>query len=290
MNKNFNTITQLVYFVALVFLLLSCSKEDFGTFEFMDQNPQGIIKMDISNAIISEQYGDKNWEFLSDSELNDYFVRLKGINIRKIDDKTLLIDNYNFSKKADLVKLDQGYYFGVIYELPLDKNEYVSPIMITLFGTITGNKIVASYSTNVSYYNIGWTQEYTFHASYTFETSLSWLSEKQWEPASPKITDIDDLGFNNGIRIFFAPNNDDFVSIKEYRIYRIDDITDKIDYTHIGTIQNTGKSHYYFNDVTSWALHASYLSTPGYLVTSIGSNGIESFLTQEAFKAIVIKR
>jgi hypothetical protein len=297
--KNYNPVNKLImkslkiskqiyYLMIFIPLVFSCKKEEVGNYDFVDKQPTGIFKMDISAAQISEQYGDKNWEILTETELHENFVRLKGINFRKLDDKTLLIDNYDFSKKVTLEKLDNGYSFGLIYEIPGDEENYVSPVMISFYGTITGDKIAASYSVLTYFYTYG--QEWHFQASYVFETTLSWINENQWEPAGPKITDISDLGLDVGIRLFFEPNIEDFVPIKEFRIYRINDITSQIEYIMIGTMEVTQQSSFYFHDATEWALNASNMSTPGYLVSAVGKNGIESFLTQESFKAIVIKR
>ncbi len=291
MMKKGNALKPVVCLLAFVSIFISCKKEEtFGPYDFVEKQTRGIFKMDVSSARINEQYGDKDWVMLSESELHDYFIRLKGINFRKLDENTLLIDDYSFSQKVDLTRLDGCYYFGVIYELPGDEENYVSPVMITFFGTITGNNLVASYSTTVNYYNVGQYQEYSFHASYSFETTLNWINENQWEPAGPPISLITDLGFDMGIRLYFVPNSDDFVPVKEFRIYRIDDITGQLDYQHIGTLENTGQYGYSFNDVTDWALTASNLSTPGYLVSAFGENGIESFLTQQSFKAILLRR
>lgn len=290
MRNNF-VLSHFIFILAIIVLLSSCKKEEtYGPYEFVEKQTRGIFKMDISSAQISEQYGDKDWVMLSESELHDYFIRLKGINFRKLNENTLLIDDYSFSQKVDLIKLDGCYYFGVIYELPGDDENYVSPVLITFFGTITGNKLVATYSTTVNYYNVGQYQEYSFHASFAFETTLNWIDENQWEPAGPPIGYISDLGFDRGIRLYFTPNSDDIVPVKEYHVYRIDDISGDLDYQQIGTIENTNQYGYSFNDVTDWALNAPDLSMPGYMITSFGVNGIESFLTQQSFKAILLKR
>lgn len=280
------------FVLALLFsILTSCQKEEkYDTFEFVEKHEQGIFKMDISKADVIDQYGDKDWLMLSESELNDYFQRLKGINFRKLDANTLLIDNYNFSQEVELVKLDAGYYFGLIYELPGDEENYISPVMITMFGTITGNRVSATFSSSAYYYNVGQYQESVFHANYVFETTLNWIDSKQWEPAGPQITRIDDLGKGRGIRIYFKAYLEDIVPVKEFRIYRINDITASLNYQHIGTLTTNDYGAYLFDDITDWALNAGDLETPGYLVTAVGQNQIESFLTQQAFRGLLLHR
>lgn len=280
-----------VVLVLLIFILTSCKKEaKYDTYEFVEKYEQGIFKMDISKADIADQYGDKDWVMLSESELDDYFQRLKGINFRKVNANTLLIDNYNFSQEVELVKLDEGYYFGLIYELPGDEANYVSPIMITMFGTITGNHIYATFSSSAYYYNVGQYQESVFHANYVFETTLDWIDSKKWEPAGPQITRIDDLGTGRGIRVYFKSYEADIVPVKEFRVYRINDITASLNYQHIGTIATNDYGAYLYNDISDWALYAGDLETPGYLVTAVGQNQIESFLTQQAFRGLLLHR
>lgn len=267
-------------------ILISCDSSDSSdsdnTFS-LDQQSQGIFRMDLSTANISEQFGYQNYTLMSDSELRTYFNRMKSMNFRKLDDNHLLIDNYNFSKKVELTRSGDASSFIVIYS-PND----TSGLQIILQGTISGGQISASYSVVDLFYTEG--QEWQLNADYTFSARLKWLPSNQWEPATPAINELYDAGTGRGIRLYFSPSQDDFVKAKGFRVYRINDITSQLNYIKLADITSDGSRSYQYTDNSSWAMNAKYLDTPGYLVTAIGENGIESFLSQEAFKAMVLKR